>query len=49
MFVVQATRETMKMNCYDRAGNTKGGKYHFTIDLLFDWIGLVCFANKNKN
>ncbi len=20
-----------------------------TIDLLFDWFGLVCFANKNKN
>jgi hypothetical protein len=24
------------------------GKYHCTIDLLFDWSGLVCFANKNK-
>ncbi len=24
--------------------NTKGGKYHCTIDLLFDWFGLVCFA-----
>jgi hypothetical protein len=24
-------------------------KYHCTIDLLFDWFGLVCFANKNKN
>ncbi len=23
-------------------------KYHCTIDLLFDWFGLVCFANKNK-
>ena len=23
------------------------GKYHCTIDLLFDWFGLVCFANKN--
>jgi hypothetical protein len=32
-----------------RAGNTKGGKYHCTVDLLFDCIGLVCFANKNKN
>jgi hypothetical protein len=31
------------------AGNTKGGKYHCTIDLLFDWFGLVYFANKNKN
>ncbi len=27
----------------------KRGKYHCTIDLLFDWFGLVCFANKNKN
>ncbi len=26
----------------------KRGKYHCTIDLLFDWFGLVCFANKNK-
>jgi ankyrin repeat protein len=25
------------------------GKYHCTIDLLFDWFGLVCFGNKNKN
>ena len=24
------------------------GKYHCTVDLLFDWFGLVCFANKNK-
>ncbi len=24
------------------------GKYLCTIDLLFDWFGLVCFANKNK-
>jgi hypothetical protein len=20
------------------------GKYHFTVDLLFDWFGLVCFC-----
>ncbi len=25
------------------------GKYHCTIDLLFDWFGLVCFAYINKN
>ncbi len=25
------------------------GKYHCTVDLLFDWFGLVCYANKNKN
>ncbi len=24
------------------------GKCHFTVDLLFDWFELVCFANKNK-
>ncbi len=24
-------------------------KYHCTIELLFDWFGLVFFANKNKN
>jgi hypothetical protein len=24
------------------------GKYHCTIDLLFDLLGLACFANKNK-
>jgi hypothetical protein len=32
-----------------KVGNTKGGKYHCTIDVLFDWFGLFCFANKNKN
>jgi len=25
------------------------GKYHCTVDLLFDWFWLDCFANKNKN
>ena len=25
------------------------GKYHYTIDPLCDWFGLVCFENKNKN
>jgi len=23
-------------------GNTKGGKYHSTIDLLFDWFVISC-------
>ncbi len=23
-------------------------KYHCTVDLLFDWFRLVCFANKTK-
>ncbi len=27
----------------------KGGVSLCTIDLLFDWFGLVCFTNKNKN
>jgi hypothetical protein len=31
-----------------QSGNTKG-KYYCTVDLLFDWFGLDCFANKNKN
>jgi hypothetical protein len=30
-------------------GNTKGGEYYCTVDLLFDWFGLVCFAMKAKN
>ncbi len=25
-------------------GNTKGGKYHCTIDLLFDWFGFSCLT-----
>jgi hypothetical protein len=24
------------------------GKYHCTIELLFDWFGIVCFANKKQ-
>jgi len=33
------------------AGNTKRGRINVLsfIDLLFDWLGLVSFANKNKN
>jgi hypothetical protein len=29
---------------YDEAGNTKGGKYHCTVDLLFDWFGISCMT-----
>jgi len=25
------------------------GKYHCTIDVMFDWFVLVCFEIKNKN
>jgi hypothetical protein len=32
----------------DNTREYKRGKYHCTIDLLFGWLGLVCFANKNK-
>jgi hypothetical protein len=28
-------------------GNTKGGKYHCTIDLLFDWFGISCMTTDN--
>ncbi len=31
-----------------RTENTKV-EDHCTVDLLFDWFGLVCFENKNKN
>jgi hypothetical protein len=27
-------------------GNTKWGKYHCTVDLLFDLFGLACFVKK---
>jgi hypothetical protein len=26
------------------AGNTKGEKYHCTVDLLFDWFGISCMT-----
>jgi len=29
------------------AENTKGGKYHCAIDLLFDWFGISCMATDN--
>jgi len=31
---------------YSTQGILKGD--HCTVDLLFDWFGLVCFENKNK-
>ncbi len=27
--------------------NTRGGKYHCTIDLLFDWFGISCMTTDN--
>jgi hypothetical protein len=32
---------------YSNQGILKG-KYHCTVDLLFDWFRLVCFANKKQ-
>ncbi len=34
--------------CHHR-GILEGKASLLTVDLLFDWFGLVCFANKNKN
>ncbi len=28
-------------------GNTKRGKYHRTVDLLFDWFGISCMTTDN--
>jgi hypothetical protein len=24
------------------------GKYHYSVDLLFDWFGLICFVNETN-
>jgi hypothetical protein len=46
----EGARLTLLFPCYvNNQGILKGGKYHCTIELLFDWFGLDCFANKNKN
>jgi hypothetical protein len=38
------TAESLARN---KPGNTKGGKYHCTIDLLFDRFGISCMATDN--
>jgi hypothetical protein len=43
---ISCRRERNKL---ERLQGILKGKYHCTIDLLFDWFGLVCFANKNQN
>ncbi len=45
---VRAVHCTTPCVCSNK-GNAKGGSNHYTIDLLFDCFGLVCFASKNKN
>jgi len=32
-----------------KAGNNKGGSITVLLTFSFDWFGLVCFANTNKN
>jgi hypothetical protein len=33
--------------CVCVQGILKGGKYHCTIDLLFDWLGISCMTTDN--
>ncbi len=40
-----AGRETSGDSTMVEPGNTKGGIYHCTSDLQFDWFGTACFAN----
>jgi hypothetical protein len=37
----------LKNKLITTAGNTEGGKYHCTIDLLFDWFGISCMTTDN--
>jgi hypothetical protein len=48
---VAPLKDTLFVHCSSKRlgqGILKG-KYHCTVDLLFDWFGLVCYVNKNKN
>jgi hypothetical protein len=50
--VMSMAKSHLKTKCavslrFDVAGNTKGGKYHCTIDLLFDWFGISCMTTDN--
>jgi hypothetical protein len=40
-------RSRVNILSMDKPGNTKGGKYHCTIDLLFDWFGISCMTTDN--
>ncbi len=35
---------SVSLRCIDCPGNTKGGEYHCTIDLLFDWFEISCMT-----
>jgi hypothetical protein len=41
------SKNALPKGCMHQTKGTKG-KYHCTVDLLFDWFGSVSFANKNK-
>jgi len=49
LFICEGSSLVNGNDNWPKQGILKGGKYHITVDLLFDWLGLVCFANKNKN
>ncbi len=40
-------KSSPKMSWQLKPGNTKRGKYHCTIDLLFDWFGISCMTTDN--
>ncbi len=52
LFLISLNQKSSNVYCSDWWMSYQGikkGKYHCTIDLLFDWFGLICFANKNIN
>jgi hypothetical protein len=46
LFYLWLFNQTRYNVCFDR--EYLRGKYHCTVDLLFDWFGLVCFENKKQ-
>ncbi len=40
-------RLTFYRSPWNHSGNTKGWKYHSTVDLLFDWFGISCMTTDN--
>jgi hypothetical protein len=36
-----------ELNEWNHPGYTRGGKYHCTVDLLFDWFGISLMATDN--
>ncbi len=46
--ILAARRYSISRSLFLLQGILKG-EYHCTFDILFDWFGLVCLANKSKN